>query len=185
MPSCKVKIPVLPPEGDWGVNCLCKFPWIDALTVQMSLWHNIWYSHLFHVWFLKYVQEWEVVSVLSGYLLNPPVLPMLCYCRRLCFVFQQNPSLLQWSSAWQLALSLLSSSSWEPSEHSAVRALREVCTSQPIAFLHVYHQNTLSAPQSDKEQVVRVFMSLHRNQAFISISSFLLSVCLGLGGMTV
>lgn len=122
---------------------------------------------------------------LSAYLLDLPVLSMLCYCRRLCFVFQQNPSLLLWSSAWQLVLSLLSSSSWEPSALSVVRALREVCTSQPIAFLHVHHQKTLSASQSDKEQGVRVFMSLHRNQTFISISSFSLSVCVGLGGMTV
>lgn len=153
----------------WRWECLLDMPF-DILICSIQVW----------VW--KYV--WECLC-LSAYLLDLPVLSILCYCRMLCFVFQQNPSLLPWSSAWQLVLSLLSSSSWEPSARSAVRALREVCTSQHIAVLHVHHQKMLSASQSDKEQGVRVFMSLHRNRAFISISSFSLSVCVGLGGMMV
>lgn len=174
----KLKVPEFLLEGDGGVNCLCKFFWIDALKVRMSPWHGIW---------LHTSMSLEICPglCLSAYLLDLLILSMLCYCRRICFVFQQIPSLLLWSSAWRLVLSLLSSSSWEPSARSAVRALREVCTSQLIAFLHVHHQRTLSAPQSDKEQGVRVFMSLHRNRAFISISSFSLSVCVGLGGMIV
>ncbi len=152
----------------------------------MSPWHRIWHSHLFHT-----SASLEICSGVNGvvcvWVRIHGIYPF-CPCCVIVegyFVFQQNPSLLPWSSAWQLELSLLSSSSWEPSVRSAVRAPREVCTSQPIAVLHVHHQKILSAPQSDKEKDVRVFMSLHRNRAFISISSFSLSVRVGLGGMMV
>lgn len=57
----KVKVPEFLLERDGGVNCLCKFFWIDALKMRMSPWHGIWHSNLFHT-----SASLEICSLVNG-----------------------------------------------------------------------------------------------------------------------